>query len=158
MLAALAANDLYLSAKKCTFHQSSVAFLGVLISPDGVSIDPSKIKAVQDWARPTNVTGIQELIGTANFVRRHIKDFSTLVRPLTLLTRKTVPFVWTDACERAFQGLKEALTSAPVLAFPDPSEPYEIFTDASDVAIGAVLMQSGPEGRRPVAYHSTRVD
>ena len=119
VLAALAANDLYLSAKKCTFHQSSVAFLGVLISPDGVSIDPSKIKAVQDWARPTNVTGIQELIGTANFVRRHIKDFSTLVRPLTLLTRKTVPFVWTDACERAFQGLKEALTSAPVLAFPD---------------------------------------
>lgn len=147
--------DLYLSPKKCLFHQDTVTFLGVQVSADGISVDPSKVSAVVNWPRPTTVKNIQEFLGFANFMRRSIQNFSGIVRPLTRLTRKDTPFVWSVSCEQAFERIKAAIVSAPVLVFPDCSRPFEVFTDASDIAIGAVLVQRGTDNKRhPVAFMS----
>ena len=96
---------------------------------------------------------IRSFVGLAGYYRRFIKGFSQISRPLTNLTKKGRPFQWTDKCEAAFQELKTRLTSAPVLTLPDPSQPYELYTDASLMGLGCVLMQDG----RVIAYASRQL-
>ncbi|PNX56131.1 retrotransposon-related protein, partial [Trifolium pratense] len=91
---------------------------GHVVSKNGISVDPSKVEAVQNWPRPTTVKEIRSFLGLAGYYRRFVKDFSKLAFPLTRLTQKKVEFQWTDACEESFQKLKQYLTSAPVLALP----------------------------------------
>ena len=97
---------------------------------------------------------MQSFLGFANFYRRFIDDFSTVVQPLTLLTTKDIPFIWNDATEHAFDALKLAFVSTLLLAHPDPRRPFQVETDSSDFAMGAVLSQPNDEGTlHPVSYY-----
>lgn len=111
---------LQVDIKKCEFDVSSTVFLGVIVSGTGLEMDPKKIEAIQNWAVPTNLKEAQGFVGLANFYRRFILGFSGHIRPITLLTRKDTPFVWNEACEKAFQSIKKVVTSAPVLHHFDP--------------------------------------
>jgi len=117
-----------------------VKFLGHVINSEGVAVDPSKTEAVARWERPKTVTEIRSFLGMAGYYRRFILGYSQIALPLTRLTRKETPFVWSPECERSFQVLKEKLTTAPVLTIPDPTESFEVYTDASHRGLGAVLI------------------
>lgn len=135
---------------KCSFAKNQLKYLGHVISVAGVAIDPSKISIVQQWPRPTSVKELRGFLGLAGYYRRFIKYFGIMSKPLSDLLRKGQIFVWTSTTEQAFQALKYALTSAPVLVLPDFHKTFVIETDASDKGIGAVLQQGG----HPIAYVS----
>ena len=103
---------------KCEFWLEEVAFLGHVVSKDGIKVDPKKIEAVQKWARPTSATEIHSFLGLAGYYRRFVPDFSKVAAPLTRLTQKAVKYQWSEECERSFQKMKDCLTSAPVLVLP----------------------------------------
>lgn len=121
-----------------------------MLSPNGVSTDPSKIVDVKNWPSPTSVKDLRSFLGLARYYRHFVKDFGLIAKPLTDLLMKGVLFTWTSITESAFQLLKQALISAPVLAVPDFSKTFVVETDASDYGIGAVLQQDG----HPIAYVS----
>ena len=110
--------QLYAKFSKCDFWQRQVGFLGHVVSGEGISVDPEKVKAMMDWPRPTLVTGIRSFLGLAGYYRRFIEGFSRLSLPMTKLTRKGVKYEWNEACDRCFEELKKRLTTAPVLAIP----------------------------------------
>uniref|UniRef100_A0A2N9H2J6 Integrase catalytic domain-containing protein n=1 Tax=Fagus sylvatica TaxID=28930 RepID=A0A2N9H2J6_FAGSY len=130
-----------------------VAFLGHVISKDGISVDPKKVEAVVEWNRPNNVTEIRSFLGLAGYYRRFVEGFSHLAMPLTRLTQKGVKFEWSEECEQSFQELKRRLVSAPILTIPDGSGGLIIYSDASKKGLGCVLMQHG----RVVAYASRQL-
>ena len=138
---------------KCEFWLSRVAFLGHVISGEGISVDPAKIEAVMDWPRPTTVTEVRSFLGLAGYYRRFIERFSAIATPLTRLLKKETKFEWTERCEKSFQELKQRLTTAPVLTIPSGPGGYEIYSDASLKGLGCVLMQHG----RVVAYASRQL-
>lgn len=143
-------HQLYVKYSKCEFWLSSVKFLGHTISAEGIAVDPSKVQEVLDWKSPTSVHEIRSFLGLAGYYRRFIQDFSKIAKPMTELLQKGVKFVWSKDCENAFQTLKQRLTSAPILAQPDTSRPFDVFCDASGIGLGCVLMQEG----RVIAYAS----
>ncbi|KAG7674175.1 hypothetical protein KSW81_006007 [Nannochloris sp. 'desiccata'] len=147
-------NKLYCKASKCEFFQTEVSFLGHVINGDGVKADPRKVQAVADWPQPKTVRQVRSFLGLANYYRRYVHGFATMAAPLTLLTKKNVPFLWTTKQTQALEALKTALSTAPVLKNPEFGKPFVITTDASEFAVGAVLSQSTPEGERPVAFIS----
>jgi hypothetical protein len=110
--------------------------LGHLVSKRGIEVDRAKIEVIEQLPPPMNVKGIRSFLGHASFYHRFIKDFSFIVRPLTCLLAKDVPFEFDDACLRYFKILKKALISAPIIQPPDWSLPFEIMCDASDYAVG----------------------
>ncbi|KAK9122470.1 hypothetical protein Sjap_012072 [Stephania japonica] len=99
-----------------------VKFLGHVISGQGISVEGDKIRAVIDWKRPETVFEIRSFLGLAGYYRRFVQDFSTIAAPMTRLTKKDVPFEWSEECEQAFLELKKRLTTAPVLALPEPGK------------------------------------
>ncbi|XP_011270768.1 hypothetical protein CAOG_09111 [Capsaspora owczarzaki ATCC 30864] len=120
-------------------------------------MDPAKLSAVLNWPVPETVHAVQKFLGFANYYRRFIKNFSGVITPITKLLGKDVPFNWTPECDSAFAFLKHSFTSAPVLAYPDPSKPFILETDASDFALGAILSQLDDNGvAHPVAFHSRK--
>lgn len=153
VLQTLREKQLYAKFSKCEFWLECVAFLGHIVSKNGISVDPSKVEAVQNWPRPTSVKEIRSFLGLAGYYRRFVKDFSKLAFPLTRLTQKKVEFKWTDACEESFQKLKECLISAPILALPTSGGGYVVYCDASRVGLGCVLMQHG----KVIAYASRQL-
>ena len=153
VLQTLREHQLYAKREKCDFWMTKVKFLGHLISNNGISVDPSKVEAVLNWERPKTVTEIRSFLGLAGYYRRFIQNFSRIASPMTRLTRKGAKFEWTVECDAAFQELKEKLTTAPVLAVPNPEEPYVVFTDASSKGLGCVLMQHD----RVIAYGSRQL-
>ncbi|WRX08490.1 Reverse transcriptase/retrotransposon-derived protein [Theobroma cacao] len=122
---------LYAKFSKCEFWLESVAFLGHVVSKDGIQVDSKKIEAVEKWPRPTSVTEIRSFVGLAGYYCRFVKDFSKIVARLTKLTRKDTKFEWSDACENSFEKLKACLTTAPVLSLPQGTKGYTVFCDAS---------------------------
>ena len=110
------------------------------MSKDGILVDPAKVEAVVEWQTPNSVTEVRSFLGLAGYYCRFIEDFSKIAAPLTQLTRKEVPFHWSSACEQAFQTLKDKLTSAPVLIIPVSGVPFVVYTDASLLGLGGVLM------------------
>ena len=136
VLDTLRRHRLYGKYSKCEFWIPEVGFLGHVISAEGVAVDPAKIEAVVSWAPPEDVGGIRSFLGLASYYRRFVQGFSSIARPLTQLTKKGVPFVWSPACQSSFELLKEKLTSAPVLALPDGSEDFVVYTDASRAGLG----------------------
>ena len=130
-----------------------VKFLGRVVSKDGIFVDPSKVEAILDWERPKNVCEIRSFLGLAGYYRRFVEGFARLTVPLTQLTKKDVKFVWSDDCDVAFEELKRRLTSAPILTLPTDGEMFMVYTDASYVGLGCVLMQCG----KVVAYASRQL-
>jgi hypothetical protein len=141
--------------QKCVFEASTVEFLGYVLSPQGISPIPAKLKSVDLFAQPTTVRQVQAFLGVINFYREFIPNFSTIARPLYDLTMKGKPFVWDATTHTAFQNLKSKLQSAPFLKIPDRSQPFFLYTDASNTALGAVLHQRDSDAsERPVAFFS----
>lgn len=150
----LRAANLHLKASKCQFAHDRVNYLGHVISPNGVEPDPDKIAAVRNTPAPKNVAEVRSFLGLANYYKRFVRGFSEIAQPITRLTHKDVSFLWTHECEHAFNRLKTALTSAPILAFPHFGLPFELHTDASDIGIGAVLVQHVDGKEHVIAYFS----
>jgi len=140
VLTRLRERKLYAKFSKCQFWLEEVAFLGHVISKDGVSVDPEKVRAVTEWQRPTSVTEIRSFLGLAGYYRRFVEGFSRLAAPMTRLTQKNVKFEWSEKCERCFQELKDRLVSAPILALPVSGKEFVVYSDASIQGLGCVLM------------------
>jgi hypothetical protein len=133
-------------------------YLGYIISPMGIEMDPEKIKTVKDWKEPVNVKGIQSFLGFANFYRRFIRDFSKITTPLTKLTKKEVPWLWNDTAQQAFEQLKTAMISETILQHFDPDCLLTLETDTSDYAIGAVCSQPDNSNvLHPLGYFSRKL-
>ncbi len=145
VLRRLEEHDLFLKPEKCFFERDSIEYLGLIISHDRLAMDPVKIAGIAEWPTPQKVKDVQAFLGFGNFYRRFIKDFSKTARPLFDLTRKDTPWLWTPTCQEAFDQLKDAFTSSPVLIMPDADKPYLVEVDASDFATGGILSQKGTD-------------
>ena len=155
VLRRLRKHGLYARPDKCRFSSDSVEYLGFILSKEGLKMDPSKVQTIQDWPEPRKVKDIQSFLGFANFYRRFISEYSDIVIPLTRLTRKGVPWNFTDDARNSFNTLKSAFISAPVLTHWVPDRPIIVETDASDYALGAILSIQTDSGEiHPVAFHS----
>ncbi|XP_073121397.1 uncharacterized protein [Henckelia pumila] len=130
-----------------------ISFLGHLVSAKGIEVDPSKVEAVRNWAAPKNATEIRSFLGLAGYYRRFIQDSSKIALPLNSLTRKGVKFVWSEQCEKSFIELKERLISAPVLAIPEGTGRFVVYSHTSKSGLGAVLMQDD----KVIAYASRQL-
>src|SRR6266481_4328493 len=139
VLSRLHKNCLYVQADKCEFHTSLCEYLGYMLSPQGLTMSAYKIQAIQDWPESQKSRDIMSFLGFANFYRRFIYGYLEITIPLTHLTQKNVARDWTDNCQEAFNKLKKAFTTAPVLTHWIPDTPIMVETDASDYALAAVL-------------------
>jgi len=159
VLTRLRKEQLYVKISKCSFMQREVAFLGHRIGADGLRVAPDKVSAVQSWPVPDSVTAVRSFLGLGNFYRRFVKDYSAIALPLTELTKEVTGtgFRWGVEQQRAFEAIKAALCSPPVLLVPDQSKPFVLNTDASKFAIGGVLQQDHGSGLQPVAYFSAKM-
>jgi len=144
----------YVCKAKSMFAQTEVRYLGHIVDSEGIRPDPKKVEAVQSWPVPKNVSDVRSFLGLCNYFRKFMDHYSEVAIPLTNLTRKNVPFDWTGRCQDAFEKLKLLLTRAPLLRTPDSSLPYEVVTDASDLGLGAVLLQEG----HPIAFESRKLN
>jgi len=156
VLQVLKENKLFLRPEKCEFCKQWIEYLGLVISENEVSMDLVKVTGVREWPTPENKTDVQAFLGFVNFYRRFIQDFSTKARPLFDLTRSEQVWTWSRKKQAAFEDLKTAVTTAPVLVSPQESDPFRIEADSSDFATGAVLsQQSTMDGKwHPVAFYS----
>jgi len=156
VLEVLVEHKLFLRLEKCEFHRKEIEYLGLVILENKVAMDPVKVAGVRDWSTPENRTDVQAFIGFVNFYCCFIRDFSTIARPLFDLTHSDQAWNWDAKEQEAFEGLKMAVTTAPVLVSPQDSEPFRIEADSSDFASGAVLSQRLPEEEKwhPVAFYS----
>ncbi|RXN35730.1 Retrovirus-related Pol polyprotein from transposon 412 [Labeo rohita] len=165
---------LKLAPEKCVFAQTSVKYLGHIVSAQGVTTDPAKVEAVKTWPIPKTLKELRSFLGFIGYYRRFIKDFSKKVRPLNELTSGYPPAQklrkvkndgyrnpkdhfgsrWTTACQEAFALIIKELTTAPILAFADPDLPYILHTDASTTGLGAALYQEQHGKLRVIAYAS----
>lgn len=137
---------LKIKPKKCSLLQPSVTYLGFTFSAHGVAPDKSKFSVIEDWSTPSSLKEVRSFVGFASYYRRFVPHFSEIVEPLNRLSQKNAVFNWTDECEQAFIELKSRLTKSPVLAYPDPEQHFILDTDASDIAMGAVLAQKNSHG------------
>jgi hypothetical protein len=144
---------LFANLEKCTFCTDRVAFLGYVVTPQGIEVDEVKIEAIKSWLIPATLTQLWSFLGLAGFYRRFMRDFSTIAAPLNDLTKKGVPFYWGAAQEYSFNTLIEKLTHAPLLQLPDFGKTFELECDASGIGIGGVLLQEG----KPIAYFSEKL-
>jgi len=146
---------LYAKAEKCEFHSELVEYLGYILSPSGLTMSDDKIKIIQDWPEPKKVKDIQFFLGFTNFYRRFIFNYSDIVIPLTHLTRKDIPWKFDSFCQDAFNSLKKAFTSAPILTHWIPDAQLIVETDASDYALAAILSVVNEDNEvHPVAFYS----
>lgn len=150
VLALLEKDGWLLKMSKCHFAKQEIAYLGHVISAKGISTDPSKIASIQAWARPQDVNQLRSFLGLTGYYRKFVQNYALLAHPLTDLPKKGSLFAWTPAHDAAFEALKTALVTAPVLALPDFHKQFQIHTDASDHGVGAVLIQDG----HPIAFVS----
>jgi hypothetical protein len=141
VLERLRAHQLYTKLSKCEFWLEMIAFLGHILTAEGIEVDPSKVEAVSKWKQSSNVSEVRSFLGMAGYYCRFIKGFSSIARPMIELLKKDNKFVWTPKCEESFQIIKKKLTTAPVLTLPDIHQDFAVFCDASRQGLGCVLMQ-----------------
>lgn len=143
-----------LKQEKCKFCRDELEYLGFRVSRDGLSANPNKVKAIVDMPVPKSARDVKRIIGMLSWYRRFISNFSTIVAPLTKLTRKNVPFRWNSECDEAFKQVKSILISSPILSCPSWEHPFILQTDASTVGLGAVLTQFYDDREHVICYIS----
>ncbi|WZZ15171.1 hypothetical protein YC2023_108260 [Brassica napus] len=153
VLERLRKHKLYAKLSKSSFWQKSIGFLGHIVSGEGVSVDPEKIRAIKDWPRPCSATEVRSFLGLAGYYRKFVKGFASLAQPMTRLTGKDIKFTWSEECGKCFSALKDMLTSATILVLPEADQPYVVYTDASITGLGCVLTQHG----KVIAYASRQL-
>ena len=154
VLSRLSDFGLQLKAKKCTFMQTEVAFLGHIVGRTGLACDPAKISAVRNWHASDKVKAVHQFVGYVGYYRPFVKDFAGLAEPLVALTWKGAPFIWTQRQQAAFEDLKACLICAPILGFPTEDGRFVLDTDASLFAVGGVLNQIQEDRKVVIAYPS----
>jgi len=158
VLERLQAVGLQVNIRKSEFHVQETKFLGVLVGVDGLRMNPEKVSAIVNWSIPRTTKQVLSFLGFCNFYRRFIKDFARIADPLTQLTKKDRLFVWSEACQQAFEGLKNQVISAPALRHFDPRKPSYLETDSSDYVTGGVLSQyDDEEVLHSVAFYSHKM-
>ena len=146
---------LTLKEKKCHFAKSALNLLGYVVSNEGISAQPEKTEAISNLLSPNDVSEIRSFLGMCGYYRQLVPHFAQIAEPLHQLTRKGVVWRWADKQEESFQSLKRALVTSPIMAYPDTSKSYILYTDACDYAVGAILCQEDDEGiERPIQYVS----
>jgi hypothetical protein len=143
MLQRLRDHQLYAKFSKCKFWINEVPFLGHVISPEGMTVDPGKVRDVLDWKPPMSVTQVHNFLGLAGYYRWFILNFSKITKPITELLKKGNKYVWSKKCDEAFKTLKKLLATSPVLAQPDIAKSFDVYCEASGTRLGCVLMQEG---------------
>ncbi|KAE8697362.1 hypothetical protein F3Y22_tig00110621pilonHSYRG00135 [Hibiscus syriacus] len=147
-------DDIVVYSKTLEEHIEHLRRVFQVLPENELYMDKDKIRAIDEWKPPTKVTELRAFLGLANYYRRFVKGYSKIATPLTELLKKDKVWEWSMTYHNSFEKLKEAMVSEPVLALPDYTKPFVVFTDASDVAIGGVLMQEG----HPVAYESRKLN
>jgi hypothetical protein len=148
-------NDLYLKPEKCEFARLRIEYLGMIIEQGKLKMDPKKVNGIIDWPEPKNTTQLRSFLGFGNFYRRFIRKYSDVVKPLNDLLKKDTVFQWNPEAQGAFDKLKKRFTEQPVLMMPDMTRAFQIESDASKFAYGAVITQTDSNGaRHPVAFLS----
>ncbi|UYV77704.1 hypothetical protein LAZ67_15001993 [Cordylochernes scorpioides] len=147
-------SNLRLNDKKCRFAFEELEILGYITSKHGIKPAEHNIKAVRNFPRPKKVKEVQSFLGMCSYYRKFIKDFSKIADPLTNLIKKSVSFIWTERQEEAFQTLKTALLSPPILGHFNPNAPTYVHTDASNIGIGATLVQDIGGEEKVISYLS----
>lgn len=151
--------NLTLNVAKSQFCVTEVNYLGYIIGNGGIKTDPDKINSILNWPSPKNIKQVRGFLGLAGWYRRFIANFSTIVWPITEVLSTKRKFVWTSEAQTSFDEIKRLLTSAPVLTNPDFSKKFYLHCDASDVGIGAVLIQMDEDGNeKPIAYMSKKLN
>ena len=155
VLSRLTKHQWYCKAKKCTFAETSVEYLGHIISRGSLSIDPSKMHTITQWSTPfKTITEVQSFLGLVGYYRKFIRNFSYIAKPLHLLIKKDTPFLWTETHTHAVETLKHYISTPPCLTIFSPTRVTTLTTDASDYAISAVLSQVIDSREHPVAFIS----
>ncbi|GBG87461.1 hypothetical protein CBR_g45519 [Chara braunii] len=149
--------QLHLNLDKSEFGRDSVIYLGHRLSAAGLEPKAAKVEVIQKWPQPANVRELRSFLGLASYYRKSVTKFSIIARPLSRLTSKNVSYAWNEECTTAFEALKEALVSHPVLRIADPKLTFVVTTDASLYGISAVLQQDDGDGLRPLEYYSKRM-
>ena len=153
VLSRISAAGLKLKPTKCIVAAPEVPFLGHILNHEGIKPNPQKVEAIHKIKPPKNRTQIRRFLGMTGFYRKFIPDYATRARVLYTLTKKNVEWTWNEDHQKAFDDLKEALTSETLLVYPNFSQEFVVTTDASNVGIGGILSQKDKEGNlRPVAY------
>ncbi|KAL4020675.1 hypothetical protein IC575_019456 [Cucumis melo] len=147
-------NELYIKLEKCSFAKQEVKFLGHWIKEGKLMMDNAKVRAILEWKAPTKIPELRSFLGFVNYYWRFIKGYSGIAAPLTNLLKKNQTWDWTEECQQAFDRLKHAVSEEPVMVLADHTKPFEVHTDASDFAIGGVLMQDG----HPIAFESRKLN
>jgi len=131
--------DLFLEPEKCIFNAKEVKYLGFIVKPNEISMDPTKLTGIKDWIPLKTVKGIRSFVGFGNFYRKFISNYVEITKPLNKLTKKTKIFEWSQECQTASENLKKKFLKEPVLIIPDPSKQFFVESDTSKWATGAVL-------------------
>ena len=150
-------NNLQAKVAKCHVAQPQTQYLGYVITANAKRPDPAKVKAIQQMRAPKDKAEVRSVLGLAGFYRDFIKDFGALTQPLNDLLSKDAVFTWGEQQETAFNMLKQAISEKSLLEFPRPEWPYEVHTDASTVAVGAVLLQRDPQGKPHIIEYMSKV-
>ena len=146
-------SGLKLTPSKCYFAQKKIRYLGYVLGKEGVQPDSNKFERVKNLAAPTNPSEVKALLGLFNFYKKFIMNFSEICAPLFSLLQKDKDFIWTDECNTVCQTLKNALISAPILAYPNMNRPFTLTCDASRSGLGYILGQVGEDKREwVIAY------
>ncbi|KAL0456568.1 UNVERIFIED_CONTAM: Transposon Tf2-11 polyprotein [Sesamum latifolium] len=143
VLARLREYELYAKVSKYSFAQETISFLERIVERGRIRMDPKKVQAIEEWQPPSNVYDLRSFLGLVNYYRHFVKSYSEIARPMTDLFKKTETWNWTPQCQESFDRLKRTIATDPVLALPNMSKPFVVETDASDFALGSVLVQDG---------------
>ncbi|KAG2816977.1 hypothetical protein PC129_g22852 [Phytophthora cactorum] len=136
---------------KCIFGASEIPILGCLVEKNGVRPDPEKVRVISEWPTLSNVKEPRQSLGLTTYLCKYVENYAGKIRPLSQLLKKEAEWKWTAECQQAFDAVKQGFTEAPILVVADQNRPFHVVCDASDFAIGCVLMQHDHEGRDRVA-------
>ena len=137
---------LQIKKKKCHFFKKVISFLGHLILEHGIQTDPEKTAAMDKVQPPTDLKGVQSILGLFNYYRNFVPDFAKIASPIYKLLKKGTKIVWTEECQKALDILKTRMVQAPILAHPDFTKPFKLYTDASYTGLGFILAQEKEDG------------